>query len=500
MRLHVASLGLLAIAAAAAAQDYAQFRVISAPDCVDASHMIAELDPAPVNATYLRVQHIGDPGTPELAGEIANPVTWNVGQLTGFSPPPANHAQAQRGFRDIGAPDPASAFQLWCNGAGFLINTRQFRHAAPVTLAGPNVSVARDLSPAAEIFRNATSALTIDGYVRVPFVEYAAPPTTEGTAQVSFFYYAQDMTTGATFAHVIALFDNRLPGVNGAGSENVGADAYTAFVTSPLLPTTIVLGTPPRYASVSPLSDIMHFQSSWSGTSYFRVHVPYEKFRAMLATLKTISLPGISARPQDYRVTLFGLLGEVFPGTGTDHEVALGASVIDLRLSEAFGTIAAVPVVEYYHAALDHYFISARQADIDALESGQLPGWARTGLTFNAYPSFVAGTSPVCRFYLPPESGDSHFFSASAKECAEVATKFPGFILEDPEVMYMALPDLASGLCAPPSAPVYRVWNQRTDTNHRYTTDAAIKQQMLAKGWLAEGYGPDRVAMCAVQP
>jgi hypothetical protein len=155
--------------------------------------MVPELDPAPINSTYLRVQHIGDPGTPELAGEIANPVTWDVGQLTGFFPPRANHAQAQRGFRDKGPPDPASAFQLWCNGAGFLINTRQFKHAVSVALAGPNVSVARDLSPAAEIFRNATSALTIDGYVRVPFVEYGAPPTTDGTAQVNFFYYAQDV-------------------------------------------------------------------------------------------------------------------------------------------------------------------------------------------------------------------------------------------------------------------------------------------------------------------
>lgn len=500
MRIQIVSLGLLAFASAAAAQDYAQFRVISAPDCVDASHMVPELDPAPINSTYLRVQHIGDPGTPELVGEIANPVTWNVGQFTGFFPPPANYVQAQRGFRDIGPPDPASAFQLWCNGAGFLINTRQFRHASPVTLGGPNVSVARDLAPPAEIFRNATSALTIDGYVRVPFVEYGTPPTTDGTAQVSFFYYAQDVTSGTTFAHVIALFDNRLPGVNGAGNENVSADAYTAFVTSPLLPTTAVPGTPTQYASVSPVSDTMHFQSSWSGTSYFRVHVPYEKFRAMLATLKAIALPAISARPQDYRVTLFGLLGEVFPGTDADHEVALGASVVDLKLSEAFGTIAALPVIEYYHAAHDHYFISARQADIEALDSGRLPGWTRTGMTFTAYPSFVAGTSAVCRYYLPPASGDSHFFSASAQECAEVAAKFPGFILEDPEVMYMALPDLVTGVCPLLSKSVYRVWNQRSDTNHRYTTDAATKQQMLAKGWLAEGYGPDRVAMCAVEP
>jgi hypothetical protein len=35
--------------------------------------------------------------------------------------------------------------------------------------------------------------------------------------------------------------------------------------------------------------------------------------------------------------------------------------------------------------------------------------------------------------------------------------------------------------------------------NHRYTTDLAVKVQMVAKGYIAEGYGPDKVMMCAPQ-
>ena len=65
------------------------------------------------------------------------------------------------------------------------------------------------------MFRNWTSELTIDAYVSVPLVQYDAPPTVDGTVQVSFFYYVTDTTTDTTFAHVIALFDNRSPGVNG---------------------------------------------------------------------------------------------------------------------------------------------------------------------------------------------------------------------------------------------------------------------------------------------
>jgi hypothetical protein len=45
---------------------------------------------------------------------------------------------------------------------------------------------------------------------------------------------------------------------------------------------------------------------------------------------------------------------------------------------------------------------------------------------------------------------------------------------------------------------VYRLWNHRVDSNHRYTTDAAIKAQMIAAGSVAEGYGPDAVDMCAL--
>lgn len=156
-----------------------------------------------------------------------------------------------------------------------------------------------------------------------------------------------------------------------------------------------------------------------------------------------------------------------------------------------------VAVIEYYNAVLDHYFISALAADIAALDSGQLKGWARTGLTFNAYLAAAAGTSPVCRFYLPPANGDSHFLSASPAECADVGRKFPSFVFEASDVMYIALPDLATGACAGGLVPVYRLWNARADSNHRYTADPAVKAAMVARGYIAEGYGPDATIMCA---
>jgi hypothetical protein len=163
------------------------------------------------------------------------------------------------------------------------------------------------------------------------------------------------------------------------------------------------------------------------------------------------------------------------------------------------GAPTTVDVIEFYNASQDHYFISSLQPDINALDSGHFPGWVRTGLTFRAYPTSTASASPVCRFYIPPAYGDSHFYSASPAECAQVAAKWPYFVYESPNVMYIDLPDATSGACPVGDIPVYRVWDNRPDTNHRYTTDRNVRTQMVTKGWIAEGYGPDQVIMCAPQ-
>ena len=178
----------------------------------------------------------------------------------------------------------------------------------------------------------------------------------------------------------------------------------------------------------------------------------------------------------------------IFVGT------ADGAFALTLDASTLF-----LPVIEYYAPSLDHYFMATEaQADIAALDSGAIPGWIRTGQSFRALPGPVVGASPVCRFYIPPAYGDSHFFSASVDECAQVQTKYPFFVYETPSAFYVYLADAVTGSCPPGSIPVYRVWDNRIDTNHRYTTDPAIRAQMIARGWVAEGYGVG-VGFCALQ-
>src|SRR5207249_9921491 len=180
-----------------------------------------------------------------------------------------------------------------------------------------------------------------------------------------------------------------------------------------------------------------------------------------------------------------------FGPLSTDGATALtrsGATIANIATNFAGAAVVvpaiAVTSVEYYNIGLDHYFISDLQPDIDALDSGRIAGWTRTGQIFKVFPSQAsggAGVNPVCRFYIPPVHGNSHFFSASPAECATVLPKtgtdpnFSGYAYESPNAFYIALADTTTGACPAGTLPVYRLWNQRSDSNHRYTIDPAIK-------------------------
>ncbi|HZQ60942.1 MAG TPA: hypothetical protein VFC24_06300, partial [Casimicrobiaceae bacterium] len=206
----------------------------------------------------------------------------------------------------------------------------------------------------------------------------------------------------------------------------------------------------------------------------------------------------------------------VYTSLPTDGALALtraGTTAPNLATNFA-GASVVVPLlaatsVEYYNASLDHYFISDLQPDIDALDSGRIAGWARTGQSFRVFATQSAGgatVNPVCRFYIPPAHGNSHFFSASPAECATIQAKsatdpnYSGYVYESPSAFYIALPDTSTGACPSGTAAVFRLWNQRADSNHRYTTDPGIKAQMITKAYVPEGYGPSATIMCAPTP
>jgi hypothetical protein len=103
---------------------------------------------------------------------------------------------------------------------------------------------------------------------------------------------------------------------------------------------------------------------------------------------------------------------------------------------------------------------------------------------------------PVCRLYVPSAGGSSHFFSASPAECADTLSQNPNAVLETAKAFYASLPDPQTGECLYDQQSVFRLWNGRADSNHRFTTSASIRDFMLSQGYIAEGYGSPPVAMC----
>ena len=151
-----------------------------------------------------------------------------------------------------------------------------------------------------------------------------------------------------------------------------------------------------------------------------------------------------------------------------------------------------VVVYEFYNTPLRHYFRTSSAGEAAGVDRGLAgAGWTRTGDNFFAY---TAGTnapgSDVCRFYT--FGANSHFYTAFADECAGLRSPNSGWVYEG---LSLRIPLPTSAGCAAGTIPVYRLYNNRfqfTDSNHRFTTQAANIQPLQQQGWVYEG-----IAFCA---
>ncbi|MFO1413950.1 MAG: choice-of-anchor D domain-containing protein [Burkholderiales bacterium] len=178
--------------------------------------------------------------------------------------------------------------------------------------------------------------------------------------------------------------------------------------------------------------------------------------------------------------------------SGEGSPQAIGVS----GLGVAGTTPSTASAIEYYHSQFNHYFVTSDANEIQKLDNGTFVGWARTGKSFNVYTQTGIGFADVCRFFstsFAPKS--SHFYTPFASECTTVKAntnwQFEG------SVFSVQIPD-TSGVCPSNTSPVYRLYNngQGGAPNHRYTTDPAIRSQMIAAGWIPEGNGLG-VTMCS---
>jgi len=174
-----------------------------------------------------------------------------------------------------------------------------------------------------------------------------------------------------------------------------------------------------------------------------------------------------------------------------------GAAVASTPPNAAVIPPNAIPVIEYYDAALDHYFMTGDPEEIAVIDTTMRDVYQRTGTVFFAYPgTFLAppGVQPVCRFAAGGLI-QSHFFSASAAECSFVQARWPGvWNLELTAAFYIEVPD-GFGNCRDGTIPVYRFFNNRHDANHRHTPDLSVRRAMVNRSWVPEGNGG--IAFCS---
>jgi hypothetical protein len=161
-------------------------------------------------------------------------------------------------------------------------------------------------------------------------------------------------------------------------------------------------------------------------------------------------------------------------------------------------------LIEYYNAALNHYFYTASAAEAAIIDNGGAgAGWVRTGEdvpviiepgcdTPRETADYEVLLRPTFRFYGTPGKGpNSHFFTVNRQECFAV-TQDAGWQYELSP--FWAAPPRDGGACTADTRPLYRLYNNRAaqnDSNHRFTTKQAIVDAMVGQGWVNEG-----TAMC----
>lgn len=159
------------------------------------------------------------------------------------------------------------------------------------------------------------------------------------------------------------------------------------------------------------------------------------------------------------------------------------------------------PMIEYYHAGLNYYFMTSRETDILLLDSR--PDWTRTNNSFDVLRYHIPGVTTINRYYFDRiarnQTRGTHFYTLEDSEkeglnaLNPLNAQLPGMPYNEGIDSYAFLP-LVSGVggrCAAGQRPVYRVFRGQTgfpdDPNHRFTTDLNLYNAHVAQGWDGEG-------------
>jgi len=259
---------------------------------------------------------------------------------------------------------------------------------------------------------------------------------------------------------------------------------------------------------------LLQFDDTALGATSASVRLELQNRGSVAITLSALVMNGPAA--YDFNGTGDCAVGRAIPAGGSCHldmvftPVALGsrianlnvdapqlASLAILRLAGAGVSAAvsappaAVDIVEFHHASLDHYFLTADAAEIAMIDAGGLGSeWSRTGRRLRGWATStpVTGAVDTCRFFGTPGLGpDSHFYTVDADECA--AVKSDAFWTYE-GIAFRVLPRSSAGACPTGASVVQRVYKPAADVTgirHRYVTTQGDVETMKAAGWVLEG-------------
>jgi hypothetical protein len=164
---------------------------------------------------------------------------------------------------------------------------------------------------------------------------------------------------------------------------------------------------------------------------------------------------------------------------------------------------------EYYNAELGEFVITASVDETKVLDAGSTPGWERTHFSFyvrrrRARHGSGERRQPDGRARVPvlhpacvafPVRGGRRVRLGRCEHPGRRARE-PGCILCVASRCRRPVPSVDRGCRRRHADPRISHVGQRAGHRASLTTVKELRDAMVVNGWIAEGYGPDGVAMC----
>ncbi len=172
-----------------------------------------------------------------------------------------------------------------------------------------------------------------------------------------------------------------------------------------------------------------------------------------------------------------------------------------------------VSAIEYENASLGRHFLTAKGAEIDRLDRGLVPGWLRTGQSFEISGTMHNGDieyhyvgAPICAASLAGLDTAAPAAAMDPAACNGPSGQFAPVAGDGDIAFYAAQIDPTTGECPTmlgfvdgdiPTSPVYRVVRTTGTADVRYVRDFELRSQLIGQGWLPRGFGALGIAWCS---